>query len=295
MATNNKDDNQSTSLEQVEPSTTIDKESTKGKSSNSTQFQLLNIANQFCISGTLKPADKQPPIEERMLKRERFNHLRKQANLEAIIEKSVKYCSAQDAGNKADPDWFSNFVELAENVSNTTMQDLWAKILAGELSHPGSFSVKALQTFKHLTIYDAKLLAKACSLAVKDKSKRNIRLISGCYQKPGIFNLLDKQREVNVSLSQYGIGYSEILTLADNNLLFAQETELSPMRKGEELALKHNGTPFILSAKRNNVILKFYKFTPIGAELAQLIAEKPDPSLFDVLKAGINYHFNAHS
>ena len=38
--------------------------------------------------------------------------------------------------DKADPDWFNTFTQLAEDVSNKTMQDLWAKILAGEISQP---------------------------------------------------------------------------------------------------------------------------------------------------------------
>lgn len=265
--------------------------STASKSSSSTQVQLLNIAKSFCLTDALKPVDKQAPIEERMIKRERFNHLRKQANLEAIVEKSLKYCSEHEAASKADPDWFSNFVELAENISNTTMQDLWAKILAGEVSNPGSFSIKALQTFKNLTIVDAKLLAKACSIAVKDSGKRNIRLISGSYQKPGLFNFFDKQRSIDVQLSQFGLGYGEILTLSDNHLIFAQEAELPPIAKGEEIVFKHSGSPLVLKAKKNDVVLRFYKFTSVGAELAQLIAEKSDDELTHQLKSKLSHHF----
>jgi uncharacterized repeat protein (TIGR03899 family) len=263
------------------------------KSSASTQMQLLNIAKSFCLADALKPVDKQAPIEERMVKRERFNHLRKQANLETIIEKSLKYCSEHEAANRADPDWFSNFVELAENISNTTMQDLWAKILAGEVSHPGSFSIKALQAFKSLTIVDAKLLAKACSVAVKDKSKKHIRLLSGSYQKPGLFNFFDKQRVIDIPLSQFGLGYGEILALSDNHLIFAQEAELPPIAKGEEIAFKQGGNPLILKAKKKDVVLKFYKFTSVGAELAQLIVDKPDEEFNNLLKTKLSYHFDS--
>lgn len=278
------------------PNTSPDKKEPAAKQSSkagsSTQLQLLNLAKNFGLAGGLKPVEKQSPIEERMLNRERNGHLRKQANMEAIIEKSLKYCSVHDASDRADPDWFSSFVELAEKVSNPTMQDLWAKILAGELSHPGSFSLKALRTFKNLTINDAKLLAKACAVALKDNSKKNIRLLSGSYQKPGLLNILDKQRELRINLSSFGLGYTELLTLADNGLVYIQESELAPMSKGDELSLKHNGTPTTLIAKKNNLSIQFYKFTPVGAELTLLIADKPDESTRKTLFSWLSYHFD---
>ena len=262
------------------------------KAASSPQIQLLNLAKNFGLAGGLKPIEKQKPIEERMLNRERTAHLIKQANMDSIIEKSLKYCSEHDASDRADPDWFSSFIELAEKVSNSTMQDLWAKILAGELSQPGSFSLKALHTFKNLTIYDAKLLAKACAIAFKDNSKKNIRLFSGSYQKPGLLNILDKQRELRINLSSFSIGHTELLALADNGLVFIQESELASMKKGDELSFKHNGTPTVFQSKKNNISLQFYKFTPVGAELALLIADKPDENTRKSLLSALSYHFN---
>jgi len=258
----------------------------------SAQFQLLNLAKHFCLDGSLRPIEKQMPLEDRSERRELFRHLRRQQNMEKVIEKSLQYCSNTEVGDRADADWFDAFVELAERVSNPTMQELWAKILAGEITRPGAYSLKALQAFKNLSLHDAKLLGKACSLAVKDNGKKNIRIISGCYQQPGLFNMLDKNRESHIGLSQFGFSYGEVLTLADHHLIFSQETELYPLNKGEELALKYNGQPIILSARKNNCILKFYKFTPVGAELAQLIADKPDEAFLTHLKGQLSNHFN---
>lgn len=290
-----KENNQSpvTIEPEVKQQTTQDDSNKNSKPNASSQAQLLSIAKNFGLTGALKPIEKQAPIEERMIKRSRLEHLRKQTNLESIIEKSLKFCSDGAATHKADVDWFSKFVELAENVSNPTMQDLWGKILAGEISSPGSFSTKALQTFKNLTIHDAKLLAKACSVAVKDRSKKHIRLLSGAYQKPGLFNLLDKQRQIDVNLSHFGIGFGEILALADNNLIYAQETELPPMKKNEDIAFKFSGLPLLLTANKNDVVLQFYKFTAVGAELAQLIADKPDNETLNDIKSALSYHFSS--
>jgi len=260
----------------------------KRSSSASSQMQLLGLAKQFVLDGGLVSAEKQVPIEDRTHKRARIGALRKQQNLEVIIKKSLSYCSNSEVTDKADPDWFNTFTQLAEDVSNKTMQDLWAKILAGEISQPGSFSTKTLKIFREMSIADAKLLAKACSLAVSDNAKRNIRIISGAYQTPSLFNFFNKLREQSIPLSQFSLSYADLLVLADNHLVFVQETESSPMDKSEAFHFTYNGSPLTLSAKKVNCVLKFYKFTPIGSELARLINDSGDSDYLKYLKSAFS-------
>jgi uncharacterized repeat protein (TIGR03899 family) len=260
-------------------------------SSTSTQVQLLQLAKKFALDGFILTDDKKIPIEDRAQKRERLSHLRKQHNMESIIEKTMAYCSNDDVANHTDHDWFNSFTSLAEDISNKTMQDLWAKILAGEIYQSGTYSLKALQIFRNMSISDAKLLAKACSLAIKEQSRKNIRLISGCYQKPSLFNIFDKNRQVSIPLSQFGLNYSDLLALAENHLIFIQENETNLLDKNERLNFNYNGLSFSMKAKKTNCILRFYKFTPIGMELAHLISDKPIASYHEALKQQLNHHF----
>ena len=257
----------------------------------SSQMQLLGLAKQFVLDGALIAAEKQMPIEDRARKRERLIHLRKQQNLETIIQKTLAYCSDSEITDRADQDWFNSYLSLAEDISNRTMQDLWSKILAGEISQPGSFSLKALKVFRSLNINDAKLLAKACGLAVKDQNKKSIRIISGVYQKPGLFNMFDKFRENTINLAHWGLSYTELLILADNDLIFIQETESSPVSKNDNIHFTYNGQHLNLTAKKNDCVLNFYKFTPIGAELANLIADNPDNDFLNEMKTRLSHHF----
>ncbi|GAA6204692.1 MULTISPECIES: TIGR03899 family protein [Thalassotalea] len=260
------------------------KSQTQSAANPSTQMQLMGLAKQFVIDGALLPLEKQPPIEERSKKRERITHLRKQQNLEHIIQRAIQYCSDEEVADRADQDWFNNFINLAEDVSNKTMQDLWAKILAGEISSPGSFSLKSLQAFKTMSINEAKLLAKACAIAIKDQSNKSMRIISGASQTPGLFNFFSKDREHRINLSPFGLSYAELLTLADNHLIFIQETETAPIAAGENISFVFNGINLSLKANKNNSLLTFYKFTPIGTELAQLIADNPEKKYLHLLK-----------
>lgn len=266
----------------------------KSKSGKSSPILFLKLAKQFALEGAMLSVEKQMPIEDRAINRDRKLMLRKQQNIETIMQKTLGYCANSDIDSRTDHDWFSRYIALAENVGNATMQDLWAKILAGELYRPGSFSLKALKVFQDMSIHDAKLFAKACSLAVKDNSKKNIRIISGAYQQPGLFNLFDKQRQQHVPLNQFGLNYSDLLALSENHLLYLQESESSVLAKQETLNFIYNGLSLNLSSKKPNSIIQFYKFSPVGVELASLISDRPDSSFLTVLKSQLSHHFNVN-
>ena len=257
-----------------------------------THKQFFKITQQFGLEAPLLPLEKQMPIEDRSKKRERLANLRKQDNIEGIMEKTFTLCVKNAIDKRPDLDWFNRFITLAENVSNPKMQDLWAKILAGELSRPGLYSLKALKVFREMSIVDAKLLAKACSLAVKDQSKKNIRILSGAYQQPGLFNIFDKARQQHINLSHFGLNYADILSLAENNLIFKQESESNMMAQGEPLKFYYNGLPLKLTSIKNNIAIQFYKFTPIGVELANLISDKPNEEFFTAMKQQLKHHFS---
>ena len=222
-----------------------------------THKQFFKITQLFGLEAPLLPVEKQMPLEDRSNKRKRLANLRKQENIEEIMVKTFTFCASKPIDKRPDLDWFNRYISLAENVSNTTMQDLWAKILAGELARPGLYSLKALKVFRDMSIVDAKLLAKACSLAVKDSSKKNIRIISGSYQQPGLLNFFNQERQQYINLSHFGLNYADILSLADNKLIFKQESESSMMKSGEILNFYYNGTPLKLTSKK---IILHYSF-----------------------------------
>ena len=49
-------------------------------------------------------------------------------------------------------DWIANFFDKCRNVSDREMQDLWARVLAGEANTPGSYSKR---TVNFLTTLDS--------------------------------------------------------------------------------------------------------------------------------------------
>lgn len=272
---------------------TISNKSHQRSADSGVSLQFLKLAKMFIIDGALLPEDKQILIEDRTTKRLRLGQLHKQKNIESIMQKTLEYCQDFELDQSIDHDWFSRYIALSEEVSNPTMQDLWAKILAGELIKPGSFSFKAIKVFRDMSIFDAKLFAKACSLAIKDSSKKSIRIVSGAYQQPGLLNSFSKKRQQHCNLSHYGLNYADLLSLAENHLIYIQESESSLMNKGETLQFTYNGLSLKLTAKKTSVSLQFYKFTPLGTELAQLITDKSNDEFFEHLKSMLSHYYTS--
>ena len=51
---------------------------------------------------------------------------------------------------EVDPDWLNYFGGYAEKASSEKVRDLWARVLAGEIRHPGSFSRATLRLLAEL-------------------------------------------------------------------------------------------------------------------------------------------------
>ena len=258
----------------------------------SSKQQLIGLAKSYALEGGMLPEEKQQPIIDRALKRERITRLKQQQNLEAIILKAIPYCNNENAVNKTDQDWFSHFIKLAENISNTTMQDLWSKILAKEIIKPNSFSLKTLTEFKKMSIHDAKLFSKACSLACHDNKKQNYRIITGSVEQSNLLNIFSNNKLKVINLNNLGLSYGDMLSLAENHLVFSQESESHLLNKGESIELNLNGVMLSIQAKKKGCALTFYKFTPIGVELARLINDVPEMTYLQSLKNNINSHFS---
>ncbi|MBE3671486.1 membrane-fusion protein [Vibrio navarrensis] len=68
--------------------------------------------------------------------------------------------------SKLEDDWLFNWQEYAGRVSSEDLQQLWGKILAGEIKSPGSYSYRTLDFLKTLSKADAEVIATAAQFVV---------------------------------------------------------------------------------------------------------------------------------
>ncbi|TVS08775.1 MAG: DUF2806 domain-containing protein [Phycisphaerales bacterium] len=93
-------------------------------------------------------------------------------------EEVIKYCNASsillNAASKVsesapvrniDPDWLLLFVDKAKLITDVQMQELWARVLAGEAAVPGSFSKRTVEFLRTLNADDARAFSLACRFA----------------------------------------------------------------------------------------------------------------------------------
>lgn len=78
--------------------------------------------------------------------RAEFRKIRQQINLEQItmmaLENGVEEIASEE---NVSEEWLSRFSDFAQNVSEDSVQAVWAKLLAGEIKNPGSYSVSTMR------------------------------------------------------------------------------------------------------------------------------------------------------
>lgn len=101
-------------------------------------------------------------IEVRASERLRNRELRRQNNIENITREALKALPETVSDEPVDEDWVHRFFDNCQDIGNEEMQHLWGKLLAGEVSKPGTYSLRTLNLIKHLSVEDAHLFTKFC-------------------------------------------------------------------------------------------------------------------------------------
>jgi uncharacterized repeat protein (TIGR03899 family) len=229
-----------------------------------------------------------PTLAQRAERRERLHKERQQSNLENIMALALDYCPEYVADTEVDPDWFQQYCDLVLNISNQTMQQLWAKILAGEIGQPGSFSLKTLFLLQRMSYKEALALQKAASLTCRVRMQDSGHIYFGYVRKPSVWQLLTGRSKAMLNLSQFGLTFPQILSLIDLNLLHQIEIESGELVPEQSLQLQYHQHQLNCSARYSGIVLQYYKFTAVGVELLPLLNSQPNPAYLQALKQLLN-------
>lgn len=210
--------------------------------------------------------------EARLEKRVEYQERKRQNNVERITSIAASdLLTETDVPDAApDEDWISRFFSSAQDVSSEQMQELWGRILAGEIRRPGSFSLKTLDFVRNMTRQDAELIQKLAPLTVQ---------IHGSYVIP----LADKKwLETNRSVypsHHFMAGELGALYPTDlqNRFFYLPEQAQSVITSDDCLLLidKNEVT--------EEIKLPIWKYTKIGSEIVDLISPDPDIEHMEVL------------
>lgn len=235
------------------------------------------VYNQDGIDIWQRPEDKTlrlelVPIVERVESRIDFQERKRQHNVESIASAAAEeLSSANDVPDQApDEDWISRFFTAAQDVSSEQMQELWGRILAGEIKRPGSFSLRTLDFVRNLTKQDAALIEKLANLAFTHGETAMIPVFEDDW--------LQNQRGIypmhHFSMGELGALYPSDLTFTQFRSEVANKAVLL---SGQFILMLEKQAP--VSA----VELQIWKFTQVGREVLSLINPDGDRELVERL------------
>ena len=87
---------------------------------------------------------------------------RKMNNVKSVVEKATSHFIEGEkvSDEPVNIDWTNRFFSIVEDISDETLQDIWGRILAGEVKQPNSFSLRTLDLLRNIT-KEAELFVKA--------------------------------------------------------------------------------------------------------------------------------------
>ena len=168
-----------------------------------------------------------------------------------------------------DPDWLNLFADLAGRKSTPEMQSLFAKILAGEIRRPGTFSPMAMNVLANLTQSVARKFQTLCTVAF--------------YASGNYFVLVDVFPEFMTSgIPELQISYADVLVLRQYQLLGNDIGTGFPVAIGFHHVFMKNSAAYVLTALASDDGAKDRRisvasFTTVGLELYSLLqSDAPD-------------------
>ena len=121
------------------------------------QARDMLISQDTNLTGELTIAS---AVEQRI----QFQEQKRQVNIKSVVQQAADQLGDKEvADSEPDHDWTARFFNEVQDVSSEEMQLLWAKVLAGEVQHPGSTSIRTLGILKNLDRNTAQLFRKFCS------------------------------------------------------------------------------------------------------------------------------------
>lgn len=143
--------------------------------------------------------------------------LREQVNLDLItlkateeLKRNSSTSTTSDESSTIDDDWLNAFDAEAREKSTEDMQANFARLLAGEIQRPGSFSIRSVRLLSNLDKESATLFRTLCSACVSieaDNATIDVRVLS-----------LGGQASHN-ALLKYGLGFGELNVLQEHGLI----------------------------------------------------------------------------
>lgn len=216
-------------------------------------------------------------ILARACERINFREIRRQNNIDAIVKGAAEALPEKVSPEPVNEDWIANFFGLSQDIGDVEMQQIWSKLLAGEVSQPGTFKPRTLQAVKNLTQEEAKMFTTLCTFSFSAAISGNVLpIFSYEFFKYIRSNGLSSHAETH--LKNVGLlSATNLVRGIDEKVI-----ELKYFSKYYYIAFPHDG--------KNE--FNYFPFTEIGNELASIAGSVPDESYIKCLVENCDLKIN---
>ena len=204
-------------------------------------------------------------IEQRAQNRIDYKEQKKQRNIENITQNAANNLEGENtvSDEPVDEDWTTRFFDYAEDISNEEMQEIWGRILAGEVKQPNSFSLRTLEFVRNLTKGEAQTFTKAANFVISS------------WNSPFIY-----KGKGDDSLTKLGLSFEEQLLLTEIGILQAETNISRRLLKSEQdtNVIFESGKYIIKTIKKANTPdyrIPILRFSKVGVELLSLLTTNP--------------------
>lgn len=199
-----------------------------------------------------------------------------------------------------DFDWFVRFFEACSDISNEQMQELWAKVLANEVTRQGSFSLRTVEVLNRITHNEAMSFFEISNLAMCTADGMWFVLAEG----PSSFNL-DEVNDLIISnkkirlLQECGL----LSPIKDDMIVWYSTEQIhSPAKLDDNFLIRNdtsvllfhandvNKTPQRRIKKNQSVYFPYYPLTEAGRQLLPIAREITEYNLILELGNALNNH-----
>ena len=160
-----------------------------------------------------------------------------------------------------DFDWHTRFYEACGSISDDEIQEIWAAVLSGEISNPGSYSLRTLECLRNISKEEAKLFKKVCDCSV---------LIGGSVILPKFGGIMEEN----------GITYDDVIKLDDCGLIKSDVGMSIGMPVNSKYSILTTDDKHALlvrlreGSSKKRLDLMDYLFTATGKELYSIVGSK---------------------
>jgi hypothetical protein len=234
-------------------------------------YQIRRIAEAEADAEQIKAVSKieVSDLQRRAMQRFLDEEAKKQENIESITNKALPNVGEGSTPEKIENDWLTNFFDKCRLISDEEMQNLWAKVLAGEANAPGRFSKRTISLLSSLDKSDANLFQNLCSFGW---------IIGGFV--PLIYD------ERNDIYNKAGIDFGVIKHLAEIGLVtHGSISGFSRLKLPRQFLAFYYATPVTIEFPGDDNSLDIGKvlLSKSGQELAMLCGSKPSAGFIDYI------------